>query len=65
MNSVQEQKLIDYKNDLKQRANEYFDWSSINENKEEQKFGDKTKENEEDAPKNLVFGEYNVTIRIF
>ena len=38
MNSVQEQKLIDYKNDLKQRANEYFDWSSINENKEEQKF---------------------------
>ena len=38
MNSVQEQKLIDYKNDLKQRANEYFYWSSINENKEEQKF---------------------------
>lgn len=38
MNSVQEQKLIDYKNDLKQRANEYFDWSSINENKEEHKF---------------------------
>ena len=38
MNSVQEQKLIDYKNDLKQRANGYFDWSSINENKEERKF---------------------------
>jgi hypothetical protein len=38
MNSVQEQKLIDYKNDLKQRANEYFDWSLINENKEEQQF---------------------------
>lgn len=38
MNSIQEQKLIDYKNKLKEDANQYFDWSSINENKEEQKY---------------------------
>lgn len=38
MNSVQEQKLIDYKNDLKDKAREYFDWSSINEFKLEQQF---------------------------
>ena len=38
MNSVQEQKLIDYKNDLKQRADEYYDWSSINPNKDEQRY---------------------------
>jgi len=38
MNSVQEQKLIDYKNDLKQKANEYYDWSSINHNKDEQRY---------------------------
>ena len=38
MNSTQEQKLIDYKNDLKQRADEYFDWASINHNKEEEQF---------------------------
>ena len=38
MNSIQEQKLIDYKNKLKSDADTYFDWSSINENKEEQKY---------------------------
>lgn len=38
MNSIQKQKLIDYKNKLKEDANQYFDWSSINENKEEQKY---------------------------
>jgi len=38
MNSIQEQKLIDYKNKLKEYANQYFDWSSINENKEEQRY---------------------------
>jgi hypothetical protein len=38
MNSIQEQKLIDYKNKLKEDANQYFDWSSINENKAEQRY---------------------------
>ena len=38
MNSIQEQKLIDYKNKLKEDANQYFDWSSINENKDEQMY---------------------------
>jgi len=38
MNSIQEQKLIDYKNELKDKAREYFDWSSINEFKLEQQF---------------------------
>lgn len=38
MNSTQEQKLIDYKNKLKEDANQYYDWSSINHNKEEQKY---------------------------
>jgi len=38
MDSTKEQKLIDYKNDLKQRADEYFDCASINHNKEEKQF---------------------------
>lgn len=38
MNSVQEQKLIDYKNKLREDANEYYDWSSINHNTEEQRY---------------------------
>lgn len=38
MNSIQKQKLIDYKNQLKEDADTYFAWSSINENLAEQKY---------------------------
>ena len=38
MNSIQEQKIIDYKNKLKEEANHYFDFSSINHNEEERKY---------------------------
>lgn len=38
MNSIQEQKIIDYKNKIKEDANQYYDWSSINQNKGEQRY---------------------------
>ncbi len=38
MNSIQEQKLIDYKNQLKAEADYFYDYSSINENLKEQKY---------------------------
>jgi len=38
MNSRQEQKLIDYKNQLKEEADYFYSDSSINENLKEQKY---------------------------
>jgi hypothetical protein len=38
MNSYQEQKLIDYKNRLREEADTYLVFSSINENKAERNY---------------------------
>jgi hypothetical protein len=38
MNSYQEQKLIDYKNRLREEADTYFVFSSISENKAERNY---------------------------
>ncbi len=34
---INRQDLINYKNKLKDEARQYYDWASINENKEEEK----------------------------
>lgn len=38
LNSRQTQDLIDYKNSLKERADEFFGWASINNNPKEEKY---------------------------
>lgn len=38
MNSMKKQKLIDYKNKLKEDASQYFDWSSFNPDSAEQNY---------------------------
>ena len=36
-NTINRQDLINYKNKLKDEARQYYDWASINENKEQEK----------------------------